>query len=80
METEEILRELDTIFRDILKNENIALTPATTAKDVEGLDSLTNMRLITAIEKHYNIRFGLREILKFKHVGDLCASIQAKKK
>ena len=80
METEEILRELDTIFRDILKNENIALTPATTAKDVEGWDSLTNMRLITAIEKHYNIRFGLHEILKFKHVGDLCASIQAKKK
>ena len=80
METEEILRELDTIFRDILKNENIALTPATTAKDVEGWDSLTNMRLITAIEKHYNIRCGLREILKFKHVGDLCASIQAKKK
>ena len=80
METEEILCELDTIFRDILKNENIALTPATTAKDVEGWDSLTNMRLITAIEKHYNIRFGLREILKFKHVGDLCASIQAKKK
>ena len=80
METEEILRELDTIFRNILKNGNIALTPATTAKDVEGWDSLTNMRLITAIEKHYNIRFGLREILKFKHVGDLCASIQAKKK
>ena len=72
--------ETEEIFRDILKNENIALTPATTAKDVEGWDSLTNMRLITAIEKHYNIRFGLREILKFKHVGDLCASIQAKKK
>ena len=80
METEEILRELDTIFRDILKNENITLTPETTAKDVDGWDSLTNMRLITAIEKHYNIRFGLREILKFKHVGALCASIQAKKK
>lgn len=58
----------------------ITLTTETTAKDVDGWDSLTNMRLITAIEKHYNIRFGLREILKFKHVGDLCASIQAKKK
>ena len=80
MEIEEILRELDTIFRDILKNENITLTTETTAKDVDGWDSLTNMRLITAIEKHYNIRFGLREILKIKHVGDLCASIQAKKK
>lgn len=43
METEEILHELDTIFRDILKNENITLTPETTAKDVDGWDSLTNM-------------------------------------
>ena len=50
MEIEEILRELDTIFRDILKNENITLTTETTAKDVDGWDSLTNMRLITAIE------------------------------
>lgn len=44
METEEILHELDTIFRDILKNENITLTPETTAKDVDGWDSLTNMQ------------------------------------
>ena len=29
METEEILHELDTIFRDILKIENITLTPDT---------------------------------------------------
>lgn len=43
METEEILRKLDMIFRDILKNENITLTPETTAKDVDGWDSLTNM-------------------------------------
>ena len=80
MEIEEILRELDTIFRDILKNENITLTTETTATDGDGRDSLTNMLLFSAIEKHYNILFGLREILKFKHVGDLCASILAKKK
>ena len=52
MEIEEILRELDTIFRDILKNENITLTTETTAKDVDGWDSLTNMRLITATCAH----------------------------
>lgn len=80
MEIDDTLKELDTIFREILKNNTITLTKETTAKDVDGWDSLTNMRLITAIEKHYNIRFGLREILKFKNVGDLCASIQTKKK
>ena len=80
MEIDDILKELDTIFREILKNDNITLGRETTAKDVDGWDSLTNMRLITAIEKHYDIRFGLREILKFKNVGDLCVSIQTKKK
>ena len=80
MEMNDTLKELDTIFREILKNDTITLNKETTAKDVDGWDSLTNMRLITAIEKHYNIRFGLREILKFKNVGDLCASIQTKKK
>ena len=80
MEIDDILKELDTIFREILKNDTITLGRETTAKDVDGWDSLTNMRLITAIEKYYDIRFGLREILKFKNVGELCASIQAKKK
>lgn len=37
METEEILRELDTIFRDILKNENIALTPRNHGKRRGGV-------------------------------------------
>ena len=78
METEKILLELQPIFQEILKLEDIRLTPETTAHDIDGWDSLTNMRLITAIEKHYRIRFGLREIIKFKHVGDLCQSIQTK--
>ncbi len=80
METEEILNELTPIFREVLKKQDILLTAETTAKDIEGWDSLSNMRLITAIEKHFNIRFGLREILKFRHVGDLYSSIQSKTK
>lgn len=80
METEEILNELTPIFREVLKKQDILLTSETTAKDIEGWDSLSNMRLITAIEKHFNIRFGLREILKFRHVGDLYSSIQSKTK
>ena len=80
MEIEEILRELDTIYRDIQKKQKNTISTETTPKDVHGWDRLSIKGLITAIEKHYNIRFGLREILKFKHVGDLCASIQAKKK
>lgn len=80
METERILNELTDIFSSILKKENIILTSETTANDVDGWDSLTNMLLINEIEKRFNVRFNFREIIKLKNVGDLCNSILTKTK
>ena len=46
MDTQTILNEMSLIFREVLKRENIVLDNETTAQDVEGWDSLTNMQLI----------------------------------
>ena len=65
METEEILRELDTIFRDILKNENITLTPETTAKDVDGFSAENVGKL--ALNEEGTVActpFGVMELLR----------------
>jgi acyl carrier protein len=78
MTTEELLIELDQIFCHVLNKTSIILTPETTAKDVDGWDSLTNMQLISEIEAHYKIRFKLHEIIKSKQVGDLCETILKK--
>ena len=43
MNTQMILNELSLIFQEILKRDNIVLTSETTAQDVEGWNSLTNM-------------------------------------
>lgn len=50
MDTQTILNEMSLIFREVLKRENIVLDNETTAQDVEGWDSLTNMQLINKIE------------------------------
>lgn len=71
METKELLETLNGIFRKVLKRDNITLTESTTAHDVEGWDSLTNMVLLTEIEKKFGVRFTFREIVKLKNVGDL---------
>jgi acyl carrier protein len=78
MNNEEILKTLDQVFRKVLKRDNITLTETTTANDVEGWDSLTNMLLISEIEKTFQLHFSFREIVRLKNVGDLCAAIARK--
>lgn len=80
MDTQTILNDLGLIFQEVLKRDNIVLAIETTAQDVEGWDSLTNMQLISRIEKKFNVRFTFRDIVKLKNVGDICSAIQTKTK
>jgi len=80
MEDENLIKELEQLFQEVLKKGQVSLKYETTAKDVDGWDSLTNMLLINAIEKKYSIHFGFREIIKLKNVGDLCNAIISKTK
>lgn len=76
MEHSEILKQVNDIFIDVLDNEDIKLSDATSAKDVDEWDSLNHIQLIVAIEKHFKIRFNSAEISAWKNVGEMCASIK----
>lgn len=73
-----ILEELQSIFRDILDQPNLVLTPASNASNVEDWDSLAHINLVTSIEKHYKIRFALGELQELKNVGEMIDLIRAK--
>jgi acyl carrier protein len=78
MDREEILSQVQDIFRVILNSESINLNDGTTANDVEGWDSLTHVQLISEIEKHFNIRFSLKEMLSWKTIGKMIDCIEKK--
>lgn len=78
LSTEEILSQINEIFRDVLENDEINLSSATTADDIEEWDSLSHIQLITTTEKHFKIRFSTAEITSFKNVGEMTAAIQKK--
>ena len=50
----------------------------TTANDVDGWDSLSHTLMIVETEKHFKIRFKLKELLSFRNVGDMVTAIQSK--
>lgn len=72
------IQEFNTIFIDILDNDEIVLAEETTAEDIEEWDSLTHIQLIVAIEKHFKIRFTASEIEQYKNVGEMCQGVIAK--
>lgn len=78
MDKKQILEEVQEIFRDVLDNEDIELTPATMADDIEEWDSLSHIQLIVAIEKHFKVKFTSKEILSWKNVGEMIDCISTK--
>ena len=75
---EEILSQVNGIFRDVLENDKLVIKQETTGDDVEEWDSLTHLQLVIAIEKHFKIRFTSSEIINFNNVGEMCDGILAK--
>ena len=73
-----ILEELQEIFRDVLDQPDLVLTRGSNAHNVEDWDSLAHINLVTAIEKRYKIKFALGELQELKDVGDMIDLIKAK--
>jgi acyl carrier protein len=78
MNEEEIYARLAKIFEDVFDEESIKITPEMTAKDVDGWDSLTHIRLMLSVEKAFRIKFTASEIGKLENVGDLVKLIKAR--
>ena len=74
--------ELQTVFRSVFGDDDITLTNAMTAADVEGWDSMMSINLMIAIEKRFKIKFAAAELANIKadgqNIGTLIALIEKK--
>ena len=71
MDESEIYGRLTEIFEEVFDDDSITVTPALSAKDVDGWDSLTHIRLILTVEKAFRVKFSTSEIGKMETVADL---------
>lgn len=75
MNQTEILRTVSSVVADVVGVDGLELQPATTARDVEGWDSLAHVTIIVALEKAFHIRFSIGEMATLKNVGELVGHI-----
>jgi acyl carrier protein len=73
-----IYAQLAILFHDVFDDDSITLTPDLSAKDVDGWDSLSHIRLLLTIEKSFKIKFSTSEVGKLQNVGDLVTLIEAR--
>ena len=62
MERNEILAKLTPIFRTAFNDDTIELDEDMTTDDFDNWDSVTQMTLVSMVEKEFDIVFKLREV------------------
>jgi acyl carrier protein len=75
MTDSEILSKLTPVFRDVFDDDRIVLRPEMSARDVDGWDSVANIRLMVTIEGEFDVKFEVGEFQEFRNVGDLAAGL-----
>lgn len=75
----ETLKRLQQLFRDVLDDPRLVITPASNAESIEGYDSLVHINIISAVEQEFGVRFELHDIVSLQSTADLIALIESKR-
>ena len=78
MTREEVFEKINEVFRDVFEDDDITVTDATTAADIEDWDSLEHINLVNAIEQEFGIKFNMGQIVSMKNVGEMADIIMEK--
>lgn len=74
----EIYARLEQIFRAVLLDDTLTLTPETSGKDFEAWDSLTHVTVMVHVERAFHIQFTSSEISGWENAGQLAQLIESR--
>ena len=80
MEKEAILKKLNEVFREVFDIDDVVVTRATVADDIEEWDSLEHINLISAVESTFRMKFKMKEVSTMKNVGEMVDIIAERSK
>ena len=68
MNKNEVFCIVQNIFKNIFNDNDMVVTYSTNSDELENWDSLNHINLMSAIEKEFNVKFALGELIELKNV------------
>ena len=62
MTKSDIMTKLNLVFREVFDDKTLKITEKTSAKDVDGWDSLMHITLIAEVEDAFHVKFTMKEV------------------
>lgn len=72
MSRDKVLEEITQLLNEVLERKDVIIEESTSAKEIDGWDSLNHAIFIGEIQKHFKIKFALKEVIGLKKVGNIC--------
>jgi acyl carrier protein len=72
------LARLNEVFQSVFDEDDLEVSPETTAEDVEGWDSLMHVTLMIRVEKTFGVKFTSAQVAGLENVGQLVELIDGK--
>lgn len=78
MKTEDIMKNIQSVFRDVLDDETLEIREETVPSDIDDWDSLSHVILIVALEEEFEVKFKITEVQTLDNVGDMARLLAEK--
>ena len=76
----QLLPQLQEIFRSIFENPFLELTSTTSAKEIPNWDSMNHVSLISEIESYFDVEFDLDDLIEMNNVASILNALSTKLK
>jgi acyl carrier protein len=71
MNKNDVMARLADTIKEVFENDSLVINEETTAHDVDEWDSLSHLSLVSEIEKIFQMKFALGELVKLQNVGQM---------
>lgn len=63
-------QRLERVFQEVLNDDHLRITDATSPENTEAWDSLAQVKLVVALEEEFKVKFTTDEVASLSTVGE----------